>query len=90
MSEDRQPLSPMFLRKRAGLTQAQVAGLLGKSLSTVVKWESRTFVPKGSPSEIKKLCEVYQCSLDELIEAFELSAGSARNKSSAQSGDDLN
>lgn len=71
MSEDSQQLSPMLLRRRVGLTQLEVAIKLGKSPSTVAKWEARDFVPKGTPSEIKKLCEVYQCSLDELIEAFE-------------------
>ena len=61
----------MLLRKRIGLTQVQVAILLGKSPSAVAKWEARDYIPTGKPSEIKKLCEVYQCSLDELIEAFE-------------------
>lgn len=71
MSDERQPLSPMDLRKRVGLTQVQLAMKIGKSPSTVAKWEARDVVPKGTPSEIKKLCEAYQCTIDELIEAFE-------------------
>lgn len=71
MSAERQPLSPMDLRKRVGLTQVQLAMKIGKSPSTVAKWEARDVVPKGTPSEIKKLCEAYQCTIDELIEAFE-------------------
>lgn len=65
------PLTPMNLRKRIGLTQVQMAARLGRSPSTVAKWEARDVIPKGTPSEIKRLCEAYQCTLDELIEAFE-------------------
>lgn len=61
----------MDLRKRVGLTQVQLANKIGKSPSTVAKWEARDVVPKGTPSEIKKLCEAYQCTIEELIEAFE-------------------
>ncbi len=61
----------MDLRKRVGLTQVQLAQKIGKSPSTVAKWEAKDVVPKGTPSEIKRLCEAYQCTIDELIEAFE-------------------
>lgn len=71
MTEDSQQLSPMLLRKRAGLTQVELAIKLGRSPSTIAKWEARDYVPKMTPSETKKLCEVYQCTLEELIEAFE-------------------
>jgi transcriptional regulator with XRE-family HTH domain len=61
----------MYLRKRANLTQAELAQKIGRSPSTVAKWEAGDVVPRGTPSEIKKLCEVYQCSIEDLIEAFE-------------------
>lgn len=61
----------MDLRKRAGLTQAELAQKIGRSISTIAKWEAGDVVPRGTPSEIKKLCEVYQCSIEDLIEAFE-------------------
>ncbi|MEP0868894.1 helix-turn-helix transcriptional regulator [Trichocoleus desertorum AS-A10] len=64
-------LTPMKLRNRTGLTQVQFAIMIGKSPSTVAKWEAGDFVPKGKPSEIKRLMDAYQCTLDELIEAFE-------------------
>ena len=67
-------LTPMDLRKRTGLTQVELAAQVGKSPSTVAKWEARVWVPKGTPSEIKHLCDVYKCTLDELIEAFERSS----------------
>lgn len=65
------PLTPAQLRQRIGLTQFQLAIELGKTPSTIAKWEAGTTVPTGKPSDIKRLCEVYQCTLDELITAFE-------------------
>lgn len=65
------PLTPMNLRKRTGLTQVELAALIGKSPSTIAKWEARVWIPKVTPSEMRRLCEIYQCTLDELIEAFE-------------------
>ncbi len=64
-------LTPADLRQRIGLTQVQFAALIGKSPSTIAKWEAGSVLPKGAPSEIKRLCEAYKCTLDELIEAFE-------------------
>lgn len=64
-------LTPADLRQRTGLTQVNFAISIGKSPSTIAKWEARTSLPRGTPSEIKRLCQAYQCTLDELIEAFE-------------------
>jgi transcriptional regulator with XRE-family HTH domain len=61
----------MILRRRTGLTQVQLAAKLGKSPSTIAKWEAHDIVPRLKPSEIRSLCEAYTCTLDELIEAFE-------------------
>lgn len=60
----------MSLRKRAGLTQRQVAQALDIRVQTVGDWE-KGGVPHLPLSKVKRMCEVYQCSLDELIEAFE-------------------
>ena len=69
----------MFLRQRAGLTQFQAAIEIGRSPSTIAKWEARETVLRGTPSEIKRVCEVYKCTIDELIEAFEEPTASEQN-----------
>jgi transcriptional regulator with XRE-family HTH domain len=72
MSQEKdKPLTPAILRRRLGMTQFKLAIATGRSPSTIAKWEARTVIPTGTPSEIKHLCEVFQCTLDELIEAFE-------------------
>lgn len=71
MNSDDAKLNPMFLRQRAGLTQFQAAIEIGRSPSTIAKWEARETVLRGTPSEIKRVCDVYKCTLEELIQAFE-------------------
>ena len=76
--------SPMFLRKRTGLTQVQLAAKIGRSPSTVAKWEARDMIPRLTPLEMKRLCQAYGCTFDELVDAFEgKSADSAPNTTSA-------
>jgi transcriptional regulator with XRE-family HTH domain len=69
-ADKKEPLTPMSLRKRAGLSQRQVAQALDVQTQTIGSWE-KGGVPHLPPSKIKKLCEVLNCSLDDLIEAFE-------------------
>ena len=64
-------LTPMSLRKRANLTQRQVAQALDVRESTVSQWERKKSPPHLVPSKMKKLLEIYRCTLDDLIEAFE-------------------
>lgn len=53
-------------RKRAGLSQEQVAEKLGVSRQTILKWETDESVPDIYQS--KKLAKIYSLTLDELIE----------------------
>lgn len=70
-------LNPVKLRQRIGLTQRQVAQALDIRQSTVSDWERGISTPNMPLSKVKLMLEVYQCSLDELIEAFE---GSKQDK----------
>ncbi|AFY54401.1 putative transcriptional regulator [Rivularia sp. PCC 7116] len=67
----KEPLSIMSLRKRAGLSQRQVAQAIDVQTATVGRWEQGSVSPRLTPSQTKKLLEVFNCSLDDLIEAFE-------------------
>jgi len=66
----KQPLTPVDLRKRLGMTQEQATKAIGIRPATLSSWETGR-IPRMSPSLIKKMMEVYNCSLDDLIEAFE-------------------
>lgn len=85
MSQDqRSQPTPVNLRKRTGLTQRQIARALDVRESTVSEWERGISVPHLPLSKVRQMLEVYQCSLDELIEAFEsikeaVVAGSSQN-----------
>jgi transcriptional regulator with XRE-family HTH domain len=69
-NEKKELLTPMSLRKRVGLTQRKIAQELDIRVQTVGEWE-KGGIPRLIPSKMKRLCELYQCSMDELIEAFE-------------------
>jgi len=66
----KQPLTPVDLRKRLGMTQEQAAKAIGIRPATLSGWETGR-APRIAPSLVKKMMEVYKCSLDDLIEAFE-------------------
>jgi transcriptional regulator with XRE-family HTH domain len=59
------------LRKRTGLTQRQVARALDIRESTVSEWERGLSVPHLPLHKVRQMMKIYQCSLDELVEAFE-------------------
>lgn len=52
-------------RKRAGLTQAQVAKTLGIWQSTVTGWEKGKTFPRVT--HLPKLAELYGCTVDDLL-----------------------
>jgi transcriptional regulator with XRE-family HTH domain len=63
-------MSALSLRKNAGLSQRQVAQELDVRPQTVGDWE-KGGVPHLPPSRMKRLCEIYKCSIDDLIKVFE-------------------
>jgi DNA-binding transcriptional regulator YiaG len=64
-------VTPIHLREVAGLTKMQLAIELGLSVRTINDWEQKRSQPKLIPSQLKQMMSVYQCTLDELIAAFE-------------------
>ena len=52
-------------RKKAGLTQPELAQLLGVSFSTLRRWEAYGGQPRAD--ELRKLCEVLGCSESDLL-----------------------
>jgi ribosome-binding protein aMBF1 (putative translation factor) len=64
-------VTPLHLREVAGLTKVQLAIELGMSVRTIDSWEQKRSQPKLVPSQLKQMMSVYQCTLDELIAAFE-------------------
>lgn len=71
MSEENdQPLTLMKVRERAGLTQRQLADVLGVTISTVSNWERGVQVPRLTFWQTQKLMNACQCSIDELVDAF--------------------
>jgi ribosome-binding protein aMBF1 (putative translation factor) len=63
--------TPVTLRSRVGLSQQQVAEALDVRVNTISAWEKGKSQPKLAPSQLKQMMLVYQCTLDELIAAFE-------------------
>lgn len=70
--EDR--ITPVTLRKRANLTQRKVAEALDVRQGTISDWERGLAVPHLRPSQVKVMMQLFKCSIDELIEAYEGSA----------------
>jgi DNA-binding transcriptional regulator YiaG len=64
-------ITPIGLREVAGLTKVQLAAQLGLSVRTINDWEQKRSQPKLVPSQLKQMMSVYQCTLDQLIAAFE-------------------
>lgn len=54
------------LRKRLNLTQRQVAEALGVTDQTVSNWEQGRSEPKLTFKQVKALCNIFQCSLEDL------------------------
>ncbi len=69
MSEEKDQLTLAKLRKRAGLTQRQVADGLGITNKTVSEWERGIGEPHLTISETQRLMDILECTFEELLEA---------------------
>jgi transcriptional regulator with XRE-family HTH domain len=70
MDKDKNASSSMELRRKAGISRMQVAIVLGVTQSTVAKWEQGAYEPHLPMRKIKVWANLYECSVDELIQAF--------------------
>ena len=57
------------MRSSVNLTVEQVAVQLDIAISTVRNWEQGRTVPKMRLDQFVKLCQLYNCTLEELHEA---------------------
>ncbi|MBE9138818.1 helix-turn-helix transcriptional regulator [Nodosilinea sp. LEGE 07088] len=64
-----QPPSLADLRKRASLTQRQVADLLNVTVTTVSAWERGTQVPRLTFAQIEILLDAFGCTIQDLVAA---------------------
>lgn len=55
-----------FLRQRAGLTQKDLAGTIGVSDFTYRNWISGRSRPALDFSQMKRICRVLDCTIDDL------------------------
>ena len=57
------------LRLRANKRAEEIAVELGVAVSTVRNWDQLVTAPRMTPSGLKRLMDVYQCTFDELVQA---------------------
>lgn len=62
------------LREKSGLTQQDVANLLGISRVSVSGWEVGRHKPNLEPEVMAKLLKAYNCDLEALVKAVEKSS----------------
>lgn len=53
------------MRKRAGLTQVEVAKVLEISIDTLWRWETGASEPRAT--DLLKMSELFRCSVDDLL-----------------------
>ena len=67
------PANIRQLRKKAGLTQIELAEKLGVSIATLRRWEAGETSPNGT--RMMELAELLEVSPDEIVAGNEISAG---------------
>ncbi|ABW32799.1 helix-turn-helix transcriptional regulator [Acaryochloris marina] len=59
----------LLKRKRAELSQTQLANELGVKPQSIGNWENGRSIPTLNPCQVKKLCEMLNVTLEELCNA---------------------
>lgn len=71
--QDKMPSDDNWLtmkRKEFGITQAQLAEALGVTDRTILNWERGHHEPRLSIRQVKIVCRLFQCSLEQLPDNF--------------------
>ena len=58
------------LRERSNLTQKQLSEAVGVTVQTISNWETGRNRPRLDPVQMLALCQILQCSLEELADAM--------------------
>ena len=58
----------LLKRREKGLTQSQIAELLGVSDQTVSNWERGRSIPTFTISQLNRLCEEFDCEFSDIPE----------------------
>lgn len=61
------------IRKKAGLTQRQLAEQMEITVQTVSNWETGLYKVELTPLKMLKLCKALGCSLEQLANEIEAS-----------------
>ena len=69
MSGGNDQLTFANLRKRAGLTQRQLADAMGVTVKSVSAWERGVVDPRLTFAETQQLMEILGCSFQDLVAA---------------------
>ena len=70
MDDEQRGLTLVELRKRSGVTQKEIADALGVTDHTVRNWEKGRAEAELQLWQVKALCQLLQCSLDDLPDRF--------------------
>ncbi len=70
MAKEGKRITFAYLRERAGLTQRQISIAMDITVTSVSQWETGARRPRLFPDQTQKLLQVLNCTLEELVEAF--------------------
>lgn len=70
MSSEATGVTLVELRRKAGVTQKELADTVGVSETSVRNWEHGREEPRLFIWQVKAMCQSLQCSLDDLPDRF--------------------